>query len=112
MAKNAVPTNRLRNNAVSADKIAAGSVSATKLAGVIVRTNTASVSAESNGSTTAACVGNERMLSGGGGFNIITGAPHPWMVASFAENSNTWRVRVHNPAAFSRNLTVRVICLA
>jgi hypothetical protein len=142
LAKNAVPTNRLRDNAVTTDKVVDGailtdklgdkavktdklddaaatrpkladsSVYAEKLAPITIRTNTVVVAKEERGVVAVSCEGNERMIGGGGGFDIVTAAPHPSVIMSMNQGPNTWRVRGFNPsAAFDRTLTARIFCL-
>jgi len=142
LSKNAVPTNRLRDKAVATEKIgdqavtegkigddavttgkiAAGAVTtgklgdeavrAAKLGPVTIRSNTTAVGTESTGNVTVSCEAGEKMIGGGGGFNIVTAAPHPQVITSQSSNSTTWLVRAFNPsAAFARTLTVQAICL-
>lgn len=107
----AVSTGKIANGAVTNTKLAAGAVHAGNLGTITIRTNTTSVAAETTGSLTVSCQAGEKMLGGGGGFNIVTAAPHPQVVTSQSSGAGTWLVRVFNPANFSRTLTVQAICL-
>jgi len=112
IAGEAVDTGKIAPNAVDAGRLADGAVNALKLGSITIRTNTVTVAKETRDVVAQSCEGNERMISGGGGFDIVTAEPHPQVIMSMAQGANTWRVRGFNPsAAFDRTMTVRVFCL-
>jgi len=142
LAKDAVPTNRLRDSAVSTDKIADlavgtgkigseavatgkiapgavdtsrlgdGAVKAAKLGPVATRKATVLVPKEARDTVAVSCLPGEALIGGGGGFDIVTAAPHPSVIMSGPNGSAAWRVRGFNPSpAFDRTLTVWALCL-
>jgi hypothetical protein len=109
---NAVTNAKIANGAVNSAKLGAASVRAANLGPITIRTNSTTVALNSTDTVAVSCQAGEKLLGGGGGFNLITVAPHPQIFMSQAEGTNTWRVRAFNPSAeFTRQLTVQAFCL-
>ncbi len=111
IAPGAVDTGKLADGAVTNSTLGNLAVRAPKLGPIAIRTKTEAIEAKTAGSVENSCESGERMLGGGGGFDVEPAAPELHLVASISEGDNTWRVRAYNDSAAAEDLTVRVICL-
>jgi hypothetical protein len=111
IAPGVVDTGKIADNAVTRPKIADTSVWAQQLGPVAIRTETEEIEKGSPGEVEVSCEDGERMLSGGGGFDVE--APgNLRLVSSMSEGDDTWRVRGYNASvAETADLTARIICL-
>lgn len=106
-----IDTGKLADAAVTRQKIADASVWAEKLGPVAIRTDTESVEPEKPGEVEVSCDDDERMLSGGGGFDVDPAVEGLHLVSSMNADGDTWRVRAYNKSGGPEDLTARIICL-
>jgi hypothetical protein len=112
LADETISESKLGEGVVTTDKIQDAAVAAGKIGPVEIRTNTVTVNVDTKDVVAVSCLPGEILLGGGGGFDIVTAAPHPSVIMSQPQNNTTWRVRGFNPSlAFDRVLTVKAICL-
>jgi len=112
IAPGVIDTGKLADGAVTNPKLANASVRAEKLGPIAIRTDTEEIEPGEPGEVEVSCDDDERLLSGGGGFDVDPAKAELHLVSSMNVDDDTWRVRgYNNSAADELTLTVRVICL-
>lgn len=106
-----IDTGKLADGAVTNPKLGNASVRAEKLGPIAIRTETEEIKAGEPGEVEVSCNENERLLSGGGGFDVDPAKADLHLVSSMNVNATTWRVRAYNGSGEDEDLSVRVICL-
>lgn len=94
-------------NSVGSSEIQPKSVGASELGAVTVRTNSASVANNGNGSVSVSCAAGEQVISGGGQpghFGTETTSSRP--------SGNGWLYQAKNNSGSEDTLTVFALCLA
>ncbi|HZK15694.1 MAG TPA: hypothetical protein VFC52_03800 [Solirubrobacterales bacterium] len=111
IAPGVVDTGKLADAAVTRQKIADASVWAEQLGPVAIRTDTEEIEKESAGEVEVSCKDDERLLSGGGGFDADPAQKDLHLNSSMNVDDDTWRVRGYNDSLVAEDLTARIICL-
>lgn len=106
-----IDTGKLADAGVTRQKIADASVWAEQLGPVAIRTKTEEIAPGGPGTVEVSCEDDERMLSGGGGFDVEPIEPKLHLVSSMNVDGDTWRVRGYNDTVTPEDLTARIICL-
>lgn len=97
-------------DAVTSGKIQNGQILGTELGPVIIRTNVdTAVPTATSTQAAAACVGTERLLSGGGGWSGALAASD-LIKASFPVG-NTWVAQGTNNSGVNLDFTAYALCL-
>lgn len=111
IAPGVVDTGKLADGAVTRPKIADASVWAQQLGPIAIRTDSVEVEPGEPGEVEVSCDDDERLLSGGGGFDADPAQADLHLNSSMAADDDTWRVRGFNESAAAEDLIARVICL-
>jgi hypothetical protein len=107
-----VTTDKLGDQSVTTGKLADSAVSAKQFGSIVARDTTTTVAAASNGTATALCQADEKVI--GGGFETPVNATNVWITQESVRDTaqNGWRVGGRNFTAANVQLKVTVYCLA
>ncbi|MET0305819.1 MAG: hypothetical protein ABW196_06270 [Solirubrobacterales bacterium] len=107
LALGSVTSSEIANQTIESDDIGANAVHAEELGGTVLRTNTKSLAAGTNGSISVPCQAGEQVLSGGG-------APSNYGVemTSNAPSGNGWFYAASNKTGATQTITVYALCLS
>lgn len=107
LALGSVTSSEIANQTIGSDEIAPSAVHAEELGGTVVRTNSKTLAAGTNGSISVPCQGAEQVISGGG-------APSNYGVemTSNAPSGNGWFYAASNKTGASQTITAYALCLS
>ncbi len=111
IAPGVIDTGKLADGAVTNAKLGNASVRAEKLGPIVIRSKTEEITEMSAGEAEVSCNDDERMLSGGGGFDVDPAQEDLHLNSSMNVDGDTWRVRGYNGSVAAEDLTARIICL-
>jgi trimeric autotransporter adhesin len=102
-----VTSSEVADQSLAASDLGPSSVAASELAGVTVRTNSAPVAKDANGSVSVSCAAGEQLLSGGGqpghfGTEMISSRP----------SGEGWLYQARNNSGSDDTITVFALCLS
>lgn len=110
LADESVSTTKLADDAVDSAKIQNGQVRAADLGAIAETQVNGSVANNDSENLDAACPPGTRIVSGGGGINLL-GPPAGVAVTASLRQGNGWRIIVRNDSGAARNIFVEAQCL-
>ena len=107
LALGSVTSSEIANQTIDSDEIGPNAVHAEELGDTVLRTNSKSLAAGTNGSISVPCQAGEQIISGGG-------APSNYGVemTSNAPSGNGWFYAASNKTGATQTITVYALCLS